>query len=164
MAFATRLAAALGSPSVAEPGWKQTAPTPSALERFISIVSPAGGALPLVRLGRGHAQDVGGVDHHVLRLDARLVQRRLEALHPFGLDGGLVAVEAGDGGKALQRPHSRAAGAQRGHVHAAVVDGVGADEVLLGHGSGRFGGWRMPRNPRGYKLRRRRRSARGGAP
>jgi hypothetical protein len=41
MAVAMRSAAASRSPSVAAPGWKQTAPTPSAVERSSSLARPS---------------------------------------------------------------------------------------------------------------------------
>src|SRR5947209_16534652 len=51
IAFPIRFAESLRSLVPAEPGWKQTAPTPRALERSISLVSPA--------LARAHLSSSG---------------------------------------------------------------------------------------------------------
>ena len=98
--------------------------------RALELLAQAGGgALVLLLLGARRVEHVGAVDHHVLAGDAELGEGGVEALDARRLDGRLVAVEARRRGEELQGARAGGGGAPRGHVDAAVVDGVDAEEV-----------------------------------
>ena len=64
----------------------------------------------------------------ILRLDFRFCQSRLEPLYTLGLYRNFIAIVFRNGGKELHRGHIRIAGSLHGHVNAAVVDRVCAEE------------------------------------
>ena len=92
------------------------------------LLQPRRGAPPLRLVVARRVEYIGGVRHHVRRFDSGFRQRRPEAGDPLRPDRGLVAVVLGDRREELQRLHAAPAGAERGHVDAARVDGMGADQ------------------------------------
>src|SRR5689334_14233389 len=111
---------------------------------------------PLLRFGRGGVENVSRVRDHVPRRNRGLCQRRAKSLNTLRTDRHLVAVVLGDRGEDLQRLHTGASRAARGHVDAAIVDRVSAQkechwirlyEVNHGGRGGRGGKLRCPPCP-----------------
>ena len=97
--------------------------------RSFQLLAQSGAcAAPLFLVGGRCVEHVGRVDHHVLRRDPDLRQGLPEPGHPFRPDRALVAVVLGNGGEDLQRAHSGGPSPSGGHVDAAIVHGVRADQ------------------------------------
>src|SRR5688500_14477596 len=91
---------------------------------------PGTRARPLVRIRGRNAEDVRGMDEHVLGLHAGFGERGLKARYAIRVDRALVTIEFWNGGKDLNRAHARIRGSAHRHIDPAVVHGMCADPVL----------------------------------
>jgi hypothetical protein len=106
--------------------------TPHQAQRFgaLEFFPETGpGARVLLRLGGRGVQHVGGMHENEAPFDTRRVDRRSEALRALRLDRDLLVVVLRWRGEQLHRAHPAPRRPPHGHVDAAVVDRMRAEEV-----------------------------------